>query len=471
MSSPLQQKCGVESYQGFLFLENLEEGWNSNYAIVSNFEGASIESQVLWGTENFNAVKTLIDQNLKTFLYQDVQIRELVIPVKNSEKISLFWVGQKAYPTQEEAQKAVDRALAEGVSPKEMVEHEEEVPEIAPQSAIPSETQSTSTEGLDQAKISQGQIPSAEATPYPLHVDEKIKQVAIPGTEVEPEQDRFYWQTFGEFTWRRTNLDAPNKDNPDYFNDVVGFHSLRLIMRGMRFYEGGPTLDPYVEATFSMATNDTPFENKLVAVAGVEYRLLDNIAVLKQNPWLEWLTSLRLFGQYMDLSHLRQTDTAATTYDARAGMGLYKDWGWDKPFDQEEREPFYHYLWGELFMENAWKKTDFNREDYNSMTWSDVAWFGLKFPWIGDIPPLMPYAKVEFTASQRDFFFQNRVFFGYGLRYMPFHTSRFKGSEWLYNFKIFAEYDDIESYFKDEPPDDRPDWDFRVGVKIDINRF
>ncbi len=451
----LQEKLGLTSYQDFLLFENAQE--NSQYSVVSTFEGTVVESQPLIGTRDLDSAQKFIDEHLK--IHQGGSIRELELPSVDGSLTSLFWVGHQSYTTLDQAKQVAEKASAEGIKL-----HSEEKTEAISETPVVPENVSSSTNETAPSSLK-------PKSAYPLHLDEKIQRVAIPGTELKNETDRFDYQTFGEFSWRRTNFDSPNTiSNPDYFNDIVGFHSLRIIMKGLHFKEGWPTLNPFIEGTVSLSSNDTPFENKFVGAAGLEYYLLESVGFLKQTPWLDWLRNFRLFGQYMDLSHLRDTDSAAPTYDWRAGMGLYKAWGWDKPFDKE-REGFSDYLWGELFMENVWKKTDFNSEDYESFTWTDVAWLGVKFPWIGNIPPLMPYAKVELTSTQREFFFQNRAFAGFGARYMPFHTTRFEKNEWLYNFKIFAEYDHMIDHFKDEPDGDQPDWDFRVGVKIDINRF
>ncbi|MBI3277354.1 MAG: hypothetical protein HYZ66_06315 [Chlamydiae bacterium] len=487
VSSPLQQKLNLESYQGFLLLQNLEETWNSNYAIICSFEGNAVESQTLLNAQNFDAAKSLIDQNLTVHPYKSVEIRELILPLRNGKKTSLFWIGHRAYANLEEAEKAIDTALSQGIRPQDIQgpteiessqtgqisSKEEYISSTSPQELTYQTPQETSISPSSSKEKGQESIqPPKKKNLYPFHLDEKIKEVSIPGTRVEPEQERFDFQNFGEFSWRRTNFDFPRPDDTNYFEDIVGFISTRVIMKGLQFYEAGPYLSPYVEGTFSISTRSDAFENKLVTVGGVEYRLLEGLEFLKQNHWFEWVQRFRFYGQYMDLYSLRkERETGPPSYDWRVGVDLYKDWGWDQPFDEQDRNHLCDYLWAELFWDSKWEKTDFNRDDYDSFTITEVTQVGLKFPWVGKIPPLMPYVRLEFTESQRDFFFQNRVVLFGGIRYMPFHTKQFKSYEWLYGLKLYAEAGQVESYFKDEPPDDRPDWDFRVGIKIDINRF
>jgi hypothetical protein len=240
-------------------------------------------------------------------------------------------------------------------------------------------------------------------------------------------------------------------------------------MKGIHFYEGGPSLDPFVEGTYSLSTRDEPFDNKLEFVGGLEYRPLEGLQFLVKNPYIEWLQRIALSSAYAQIVGFKG-NLEGPTYDWINKASLYKDWGWSQPFDEEERNSLDHYLWGELFFSGGWRKTSYTRDDFESFGLETTGWLGVKFPWVGNIPPLMPYVKLEFTTSEEQDFFRNRFLAFAGIRYMPFHISRFKGYEWLYGFKLFAEVGDA-TYYDEEPPDDRPDWDFRIGIKVDLNRF
>src|SRR5574341_793270 len=88
LSPSVQHKLGLESYQGFLLVEDLQESWNSNYAIVSNYDGGILESQILMGVNNLEEAKSLIDQNLSTHSYKGVDIRELKLRLPENKTIS-----------------------------------------------------------------------------------------------------------------------------------------------------------------------------------------------------------------------------------------------------------------------------------------------------------------------------------------------------------------------------------------------
>lgn len=451
VSPVLQNRLQMETHRGFLLLENPEEDWQSNYAVVSNFDGDILESQVIPGAQSLESAAAFIDQNLVRHDYKGVEIRELVIPLSDAGKTSLFWVGHRAYASEAEARSCIDGAVARGVSEQALAAQAAGEPVAEP--PAPAEEEA----------------PAGPPSEYPLQIDQKIQNVEIPGTSLVTEKDRFYYQVFGEFSYRRTNFDFPRLDETDYFDTVLGFATHRFVMKGIRLYDGGPSLDPFAGATFSLASRDEPFDNKLELFIGLEYRPLEGLDFLKKNPYLEWLQRLDLFTQYLDISAFKGNFTGPT-YDWFNGVSLYKDWGWGQPFDEQEHTKIADYLWGELFTQGGWRQTSYTRDDFEQFGFEIAGWFGVKFPWIGDIPPLMPYGKLEFTSNEENDFFRNRFLYFGGVRYMPFHTRRFLPFEWLYGLKLFAEVGKAE-YYDEKPPDDRPDWDFRAGIKIDLNRF
>lgn len=481
ISPALQQKLGLRSYRGFLLLENPEENLNSQYSVILNFEHHVLESQVLVGVQDFRSAKEFIDSHIQKHKVVEKIIRELVLPLPQGQTIHLFWVGRRAYPTLEEAEAEAGKTLAQGIDVKEFPKTPKMVQVQALPETLKHETPVPSSSGKEAAVKAGGKLVEKSEAPgtslepqqkegYPFDLDQKIKNIEIPGTKVEPEEDRFYMQIFGDYSFRRTNFDFPNPSDRDYFNNVVGFLTHRFGMRAFQFYKGGPYLQPVAGLVTSLSTTDTPFENKLELFGGVAYYPFDGLEFLKKRPYLEWLQGIHIQALYTDLVSLRKEFTGPT-YDWLVGPFIWKQWGWGDPFDKQPRGKFYNYIWGEIFSDAVWHKTAYSRKDFESWNFESASWIGIKFPWIDPLPPLMPYVKLELNANEESDFFRNRLNVFYGVRYMPFHTERFKKYEWLFPIAFYVEYGEVESYFKDDPPDDRPDWDFRAGVKIDFNRF
>ena len=105
--------------------------------------------------------------------------------------------------------------------------------------------------------------------------------------------------------------------------------------------------------------------------------------------------------------------------------------------------------------------------------------FGLKFPRfpLPDNPVnqefmLMPYFTFEDVRnSEFSRFFQNRYFYGWGVRWMPFRDYHFMNSEWLFKCKLFFEYMQDVHYTKAKPSSELPEKDMRLGINLSIRRF
>ncbi len=78
------------------------------------------------------------------------------------------------------------------------------------------------------------------------------------------------------------------------------------------------------------------------------------------------------------------------------------------------------------------------------------------------------------NSSQFSFPYQNRLFVGAGVRWMPFATYKYKDNEWLGKTKVFVEYLGVGDayYLKNhgEVPNS-VNYDFRVGVAFSEKRY
>jgi hypothetical protein len=302
----------------------------------------------------------------------------------------------------------------------------------------------------------------------------------------EPQGEPIVWQSFGETTWRQTNLAAKN------FADQVGYYTNRVVMKGIRAPLN--TIDPFLESTVALETNGLDFASHMDLSAGLEWRpFAYNEWLLNYMPWgiplLQWIRNYRVYVQYMDRKNLKnEFNQASRDYDLLAGAQIFYEWGVDPPPVGQSAPstiPQYlaHYIWGEYFGNYRFEMTNFGtEEDFDAFLWNSSIILGIKLPGVPlpanpflDEFVLMPYMRFEHVNNTEfSFPYQNRYFVAAGMRWMPFNNYRFKENEWLAKTKLFAEYvgvGGVQNAKQDGEAADAINWDLRFGVSISQKRF
>src|SRR3989338_3222280 len=272
--------------------------------------------------------------------------------------------------------------------------------------------------------------------------------------QVVPPGEKILWQSFGETSYRFTNLDSPNYDSQ------VGYWTNRIVFRGIRFI-GEPTVDPFVEVTAALESNGKNFPSHLDLIAGLEYRPFQRIAYFENFnvdglQLLKFMRGYRLFIQYMERRNLTDEITGSRDIDLWFGAGIFYEWGLDlkEPWAKKHRERvsdwIREFVWGEYYGSYRYERSDFAAiDEFNSWVWNSSLILGLKWPSIqlpknpvNDELLLMPYLRFEHVTNPRrtSLGYQNRLFVVGGIRWMPFRSYQFQNNEWLFLTKIFAEY-------------------------------
>ncbi|MGR3310136.1 MAG: hypothetical protein ACUZ77_05110 [Candidatus Brocadiales bacterium] len=324
---------------------------------------------------------------------------------------------------------------------------------------------------------------------------------------------------YSDFSFKNTNF--LKRD----YNAVSGWSELRLVLDTYslifkcnpadRYATDSPYCDslplgqkfvklfvpnPYFKTTFaaSSAAGFTDFteaqvpfhnsgriarENSFVYGFGAENRFLaraDELFLdgkLYKNPYLHWLRAFRLFGENLDLEWWAG-DWWQAEHDLRIGIDYWYEWnvpggeGW--PYEKEKALESHLKLWGELWMEGSWRKTNFFSTDYNSWTFGTAEKLGIR-AWNWRASPeskisvhLMPYVTMEASVSEKnDFFWENRLLAGGGIRLMP-RIKLCSTKDLL--IRLFAEHVTAVDYFKSGPDSEVPWNDIRVGINFSINR-
>lgn len=460
---------------GYVIVESSGPGGKPAYAIVTDFGGSALRTRSLNGVADLNEAKKLLKENTAVETFQGAEIRKLTLQGADGQPSELFWVGHKSFRSREQAQAEITSVQAAveagGGNFGQMVQEAESY--IKPEAPEPVHIQSPEDFEKEEKLV----LKMLDA----LDVGEKNFgpfQGVAPGETVT-------WQSFGETTWRNTNLADHD------FNDQVGYWTNRLVVKGINAPLN--TIDPFVEFTGALQSDSADFSSTLKVYYGLEWRpLARNPWLYNFRPWslplLEWVRNYRFYVMYGDNYPLKDEIENSRDSDLIWGVQIFYEWGIDLPSATEGKPvsiPDYlrEYVWGEYFGNYRWEKTNFgSEEDFNAFIWNSSVILGVRLPGI-PLPPnpindklvLMPYMHFEHVNNAEfSFPYQNQYFVGAGVRWMPFRTYAYKENEWLSKVKVFGEYVGIGKTQHTKQDGEAPyavRYDWRVGVAFSSRRF
>lgn len=481
-----RRKFSAASTENFILIPQSAPEWNSSVAIVTDFapsrpagRGRGIRSQALKGIRSIEEAKEWIRREKKTHSFEGIQIYELSLPIGTSKAQKRYWVGNKSFTSLSEAVSAValiqKMIESQGGDFLQAVEMAKELaqPEPALQAApevLKTQAQFQKEEEIMLRWIDQLEIGDQLWGPF---------QGVTSG-------ERILYQSFGETTWRSTNM-AQRK-----FQSQVGFWSHRLVFKGIRFPLN--TLDPFVELTGALESTGNDGGSQLDTSIGVEWRPLQRNSWLENfRPWgiplLVWAKNYRFFMQYFNRRNLKDEIAFIRDEDFRMGFNIFYEWGVDLPSLAQRTKSkdlfdlLTNYVWGEYFGEYSWRHSNFTTEEnYDAWLLDTSLILGIKTPAV-KLPPnplneelvFMPYLRFAMTANT-EFSnpFDNKYFVAVGIRWMPFRDYRFQENEWLFKTKVFAEWlaiGKIQHLKQDQDNRPLPDEDWRIGVSFSLRRF
>lgn len=464
--------------KGFVFVKTPHPTPDSRFSVVTDFAGNVLKTYDLVGLRDVHDMRRWIREGLETSTFEGVEIRRLpVATLENGEKKYLYWVGHRAY-------ESADRARAEIALVQSLVEAEG-----GDFAAMVAQAARYSQIAEPEEK------PPVELTPAQYEREERLMLKFLDHLDVGNEMfgpfqgtglgESILWQSFGETTYRVTNLDKRN------FSAQVGFWTNRLVFKGIKAPLS--TIDPFIEATTALESNGKDFASHLDLSAGLEWRPFSRNPWLSNfRPWgiplLEWIRNYRFYVQYLDRKNLKDEISGSRDYDLRYGVQIFYEWGMDlPPISEAPPDTFWEHLrqnlWGEYFGDYRFHTTNFSsEEDFDAWILNSSVILGFRLPGI-PLPPnpindelvLMPYLRFEHVNNTEfGFDFENRYFVASGVRWMPFRTYLYKENEWLSKVKIFAEYVGIGLVQHGKQDGEAPDairYDLRFGVNISQRRF
>ncbi len=478
---PANQKTAnrVELVRGFPIIKTPNKSKNTEYSIVTDFKSNILKSRYLPGLKNIKEIDSYIKSNAQVAQYAGTEIRQLPVPTVQGGVTTLYFVGEKAFTDATSAAQAVDfvklAVESYGGNFAEVVKSAPVyVPEPEPVLEIKTPAQFKREEELMLKFTDQ------------LGIGEKMYGVLYGENSGTP----ITWQSFGETSWRMTNLSARHYDTQ------VGYWANRIVFGGIRFPLNN--LSPFVESIVSMDSSDTSWTNNLRLYVGMEWR------PLARNPWLvnfrpyggipilEWMRNYRFYIKYGEQYNIKNEILGAQHYDLIWGVQCFYEWGTDlSPLDEGKPETFADYIrqyvWGEYFGDYYVSKTGFankaEKPSYNAITANSSLILGIKLPGI-PLPEnpinnelvFMPYMRFEHVNnSDYSDYYQNQYFIAAGVRIMPFRAYKWKENEWLSKIAIFGEWVGVGRAQRNKQDPDTPpyipDYDLRFGVKFSSRRF
>ena len=474
--SPAQKiRSRAVQIDDFLIVERVVPEWSSNVSIVTGFAPQALRTQALKDVQTVDQVREWTKKEKKTLTFQGVPIQRLPVSLPDGETKDFFWVGNRGFDSYDEAaaEIAMTETLVEmqGGSFQRALELAQEFVEPEPPPA--GEAPKTAAQYQKEEEIALkwlDQLDVGESLWGPFH--------GVPAGEP------ILYQSFGETTWRSTNLAQRS------YRSQVAYWTNRIVLKGIRFPLS--TIDPYVEVTVAPEATGSEGGNQLDTVAGLEWRpLARNTFIDNFRPWglplLEFVKNYRFVVEYYDRRNLKDEIANIDDFDFRFGIDIFYEWGIElNPVDREPRKGFVgwveNHVWGEYFGDYTWRDTNFTAEEnFDAWILDTSLIVGLKFQLmklprnpVNERLEAMPYLRFGLIyntqlANPAD----NRLFVAVGIRWMPFRDYRFANNEWLFKTKFFAEWLGIGKVQNFHVDDTRPhpDEDWRIGVAWSLRRF
>jgi hypothetical protein len=457
---------------GLVFVHKVDRKRNSQYALVTDFDEGALRTRAVSGPASLEELRKWVNSSLKKEKYQGAEIKRLELP--SGKPSTLYIVGNKAFSSAAEAQAEIEQARA-------VIEAQggdfETLADAAEKLFMPPPEPPVSARKLAQQEKEEQLI-----LKYLDHLDVG-NEVFGPFQGVHTGEP-ISWQSFGETTWRDTNLESYN------YMQQVGFWTNRIVFKGIKAPFN--TIDPYVEATAAFDTSGVDFKSHAIFTIGAEWRPFARAPFLTNfRPWslplLDFVKSYRAYIAYSDRKNIKDEIDGSKDHDWLGGVSIFYEWGIDPPPITEGAPstiPDYirRYIWGEYFGNYFFDHTGFSFEDdFNSFVFNSSVMLGVKLPGI-PVPEnsviesivLMPYMRYEHVnLTEFSYSFSNRHFVAAGVRWMPFNNYRFKDNEWLAKTKLFFEYvgvGKVQQWREDDLAPSAVNYDIRFGVNISSKR-
>lgn len=223
---------------------------------------------------------------------------------------------------------------------------------------------------------------------------------------------------------------------------------------------------PYLRFAGVAATQDEAFENGFLAVPGVGLQVYPFSAgrLRTTNSTLgKCLGPLRLFAEYNRMHFWGSENSWRPDEQYRIGAEY-----WRARHVNMTSEPWWTEFWTGLFWQSA---NEFD-EHYDSIIFANALRAGIRKPAPGFLSLFTPYVALESSlTSNPDYYWENRLLLGGGMRIAPSREILPEGLRWINRFVVFAEYLHAVAYYRESAPSSVPDYDLRIGISISVGEW
>ena len=285
------------------------------------------------------------------------------------------------------------------------------------------------------------------------------------------------FQSYGDSSYRTTNFDAVNQDR------MVGWWENRMIFKYKQDIENNVLKhlapEPYLKVLLTLSDKNFFWENNLVFGVGVEVRFLDGIEALDK-PHLDWMQRLRLYSEILWISYLNdQAGPEVDDSDFRVGLSFWEEW--NIPPNKLTKSV----LWGETWFDLSYRTGNFSDTSKQTYFGGLMSRLGLQMNNLfSDAEPelkdglslfVLPYVVLDTALTGNDYYWENRINLGAGLRLMPvFSWADSQGADQHKNsiiIRCYVEYLNTLGHWRGNPEPGVPDHDIRVGVNFSFNLY
>ncbi|HEX3091395.1 MAG TPA: hypothetical protein VHW72_02165, partial [Candidatus Angelobacter sp.] len=193
---------------------------------------------------------------------------------------------------------------------------------------------------------------------------------------------------------------------------------------------------------------------------------------------------LRLFAEYNFTNYWGQVNSWRPRNQMRTGLDYWKAVNVNEP-----QRLWWMEIWNGLY----WQSSNEFTNRYDSVVLGNSLRLGIRKPRAGAISTITPYLTLESSRTKYhyagtsgcifaqpggvqnpcDFYWENRLLTGVGLRFAPSLGSLGHGERaWLSRFVVYGEYLNTATYYYGvSAPSPIPRFDVRIGVSANLGRW
>lgn len=193
---------------------------------------------------------------------------------------------------------------------------------------------------------------------------------------------------------------------------------------------------------------------------------------------------LRIFAEYNFTNYWGQVNSWRPRNQTRTGLDYWKAVNINEP-----QRLWWTEIWNGLYWQSANEFTD----RYDSVILANAVRLGIRKPHAGAISTITPYLALESSRTKYhysgtsgcifaqpggvpnpcDFYWENRLLTGAGLRFAPRLTKFGYGEQaWLSRFVVYGEYLNTAKYYYGlSAPSPIPRYDVRIGISANIGHW